>query len=729
MRMIMKTNKYIHFSVALIASLLMFSENAWGYTATFSTGLGNPTVSPVAESYNGGGITLPDGVTPAADDWEFVGWAMASCSESTKAPVLYLAGTKKFTLTANTTMYAVYRKYTSGTSTVTFNAADISNLTVHPRYSRDWTDNTAGIDLYLSAGQRYTSGTPNTWTVTKSTDASGTENDVWNYAMITAYRKISQIIVVLSGEIYLIDDEGYGIETDVDTNDDYAMQVSSPTAVEPYTQTVSQTGDVDAYATQVWMFSTTSQQIRAKSIQITYYNAKFNSNPCDNLVELTAGTKTNVSSITFSLSSVPTCSSTAADRQVTITVTTNTGYEMTGSAKPTFSKTSGTVTATYVSGPTGSGPYAYVYRFDEDDSGAGTFSVTSATPKSYTVTLNDNSGSGGSGSKVVTYLSNTNLTTNVIVPTRTHYIFGGYWTSSDGGSTLTTQLINADGSWKASVSGYTDASKNWQGTSNLTIYAKWTEHSYTNYRTKCCDDPGLAFDGEYNYQTLVRQDIHGAQGGNGSATVEQGKATLVLDYSTESSGTCTVEVKKLTGADKRSTAAAGSSCSSYTTIAVDGTNKKVTFEIWTYAASYPTANGQGTYRIKLSQAAESTYCATDIYYFVDVTLRDKFVDAVNGNSTINVDGQSKLATDYYKTPAESDMDADLNDDCNSTTRRLIGWIKETDLQTMYGTPGETGYLEGAASYNASKVVAPYADFTTSGCTWYAVWGVDNTPEP
>ena len=135
--------------------------------------------------------------------------------------------------------------------------------------------------------------------------------------------------------------------------------------------------------------------------------------------------------------------------------------------------------------------------------------------------------------------------------------------------------------------------------------------------------------------------------------------------------------------------------------------------------------GQGTYRIGITQAADATYCEATVYMWIDVTLRDKFIDVVNGNAEINKDGHGA----QLKTPAESDMDADLNDDCNSTTRRLIGWIKETDLQTMYGSPGETGYLEDAASYNASKVVAPYADFTTSGCTWYAVWGVDNTPEP
>jgi uncharacterized repeat protein (TIGR02543 family) len=108
----------------------------------------------------------------------------------------------------------------------------------------------------------------------------------------------------------------------------------------------------------------------------------------------------------------------------------------------------------------------------------------------YTVTLNDNTGSGGSGSKTVTYNANTNLTTSVAVPTKAHHDFAGYWTSTDNGATFGTKLVNADGSWVASVTNYTDASKNWIKADNVTLYAKWAEHSLTNYRTSCCTELG-----------------------------------------------------------------------------------------------------------------------------------------------------------------------------------------------------------------------------------------------
>lgn len=109
------------------------------------------------------------------------------------------------------------------------------------------------------------------------------------------------------------------------------------------------------------------------------------------------------------------------------------------------------------------------------------------TANDYTVTLDDNGGSGGSGSTTVTYKANTNMT-DVDVPTRTHYTFDGYWTSSDGGTTLTTEIINEDGEWKTSVSGYTDATPNWIYAGDVTLYAKWNERLCNNYRTICASD-------------------------------------------------------------------------------------------------------------------------------------------------------------------------------------------------------------------------------------------------
>ena len=149
------------------------------------------------------------------------------------------------------------------------------------------------------------------------------------------------------------------------------------------------------------------------------------------------------------------------------------------------------------------------YTFDSwrTDAGLGTAvnwssAINSSTtyyakwnPNNYTITLNDGDGSGGSGSVTATFDANTNLTSSVSVPTRTDYIFGGYWTGDNGTG---TQIIDANGAFIASAGGgstYTDASKNWKYANNITLKAKWTEHTYTNYRTKCCTDLG-AIDGE-----------------------------------------------------------------------------------------------------------------------------------------------------------------------------------------------------------------------------------------
>ena len=252
---------------------------------------------------------------------------------------------------------------------------------------------------------------------------------------------------------------------------------------------------------------------------------------------------------------------------------------------------------------------------------------------------------------------------------------------------------------------------------------------YGDYITTCCDAPTITIsgtgktvtDGKISFPVL-REDL-------GAASTSTW-AELPITISSNSSGA--ISIITGTGGDASKTAWKLSSWESRAetggTIAVTDHATFTNPSSGNYLFKVKTTTGytgQGTYRIGITQAADATYCEATVYMWIDVTLRDKFVDAVNGNAEINKDGHGA----QLKTPAESDMDADLNDDCNSTTRRLIGWIKETDLQTMYGTPGETGYLEAAASYNSSKVVAPYADFTASGCTWYAVWGVDNTPAP
>ena len=263
-----------------------------------------------------------------------------------------------------------------------------------------------------------------------------------------------------------------------------------------------------------------------------------------------------------------------------------------------------------------------------------------------------------------------------------------------------------------------------------------TANAMTKYLTKCCSAPTITIsgtgktvtDGKISFPVL-REDLGGASSSTWAelpitiSSNSSGEITIINGSMPEGGGNIDNAAKtawKLSAWESRAESGGTITGTDHATF-TNPSSGNYLFRVKT-TTGY---TGQGTYRIGITQAADATYCEATVYMWIDVTLRDKFIDVVNGNAEINKDGHGA----QLKTPAESDMDADLNDDCNSTTRRLIGWIKETDLQTMYGSPGETGYLEDAASYNASKVVAPYADFTTSGCTWYAVWGVDNTPEP
>lgn len=91
----------------------------------------------------------------------------------------------------------------------------------------------------------------------------------------------------------------------------------------------------------------------------------------------------------------------------------------------------------------------------------------------YTVTLdNREPTTSGTTSVSVTYNATTNLTSDITLPQKEHYTFGGYFTEVGGAG---TQLINADGAWIAGVSGYTSASKQWIYAGDITLYAKWDE--------------------------------------------------------------------------------------------------------------------------------------------------------------------------------------------------------------------------------------------------------------
>ena len=103
----------------------------------------------------------------------------------------------------------------------------------------------------------------------------------------------------------------------------------------------------------------------------------------------------------------------------------------------------------------------------------------------YTINLaNMEATTAGTESVTVTFDASTNMTASdpITKPTKTHYDFGGYWTSENTGETLDHQLIGADGKWIKDVAGYTshDGSGNptWVHDYPISLYAKWTEHEY-----------------------------------------------------------------------------------------------------------------------------------------------------------------------------------------------------------------------------------------------------------
>ena len=126
----------------------------------------------------------------------------------------------------------------------------------------------------------------------------------------------------------------------------------------------------------------------------------------------------------------------------------------------------------------------------------------------------------------------------------------------------------------------------------------------------------------------------------------------------------------------------------------------------------------GVYKIRVNQAADANHnAAAQVERELTITVRDVFIDLVNGYDDVNGDDTGSGIT----TPTFSQLENGSQNACHSTTRYLIGWIKSTDLATIYGSPGESGYLEDAAAYDPDKVVAPGAAATASGITWYAVW--------
>ena len=162
---------------------------------------------------------------------------------------------------------------------------------------------------------------------------------------------------------------------------------------------------------------------------------------------------------TFATSSSTVCEGSTA----TLTATPATGYEFTSwSATGTGCSLSSTTT-----NPT------TLTMGTADVTVSATFSAAS-----YTVTLNSQSATtAGTGSVTARYNASTNLTSAIDCPTKTGYVFAGYFTGTNGTG---VQLIDYAGNWIASAGGgstYLDGSKNWKNAGALTLYACWMNYA------------------------------------------------------------------------------------------------------------------------------------------------------------------------------------------------------------------------------------------------------------
>ena len=260
--------------------------------------------------------------------------------------------------------------------------------------------------------------------------------------------------------------------------------------------------------------------------------------------------------------------------------------------------------------------------------------------------------------------------------------------------------------------------------------------AYKQYLVKCCNTPTLTF--AASPYAVLREDIQGA-----STTTW---AEVDVTFTSNSTGTISAaQYSNATVTNGTAYVLAASKWQVYET--TGGTLCGAThayFEVLTqpsgetpgtgkfHVKTTSGQTGQGTYRIAITQAAtdesHGNFCETTVYGFVDVTLRDKFVDNVNGNGTINRDGHGA----QLPTPTLSEFGTQEEDACHSEGRKLKGWIKETDLKAQYETGSSTrvqtvdGLCETCAdgTDQTSLIVAPGANVTMSGATWYAVWAYE-----
>ena len=199
------------------------------YKATFYVNGTKDSEATVAE---GADIDFPEVADISV--MKFVGWTTSAIDGTqTSAPATLLS---KATMgDSDVTYYAVFTEELSAY----FAAADITNTPLTGTLT--WTHTTSGISILLSAGQRYTNGTPNTFSVTKGTSNYLQVSSVANY-------NLTEVVVTVSEATYKINTVSSGA----------SLSTSSTT------QTITFSSNM----TSVKCYATKDNQIRATTISV-----------------------------------------------------------------------------------------------------------------------------------------------------------------------------------------------------------------------------------------------------------------------------------------------------------------------------------------------------------------------------------------------------------------------------------------------------------------------------
>ena len=209
------------------------------HTATFS--INGTTSSEDVEE----GTEIPFPEVDNVGSFKFAGWTKSEI-DGTVTEIPEDAVVNELMGEDDVTYYAIFARSKDSHVTATFDASDISNLTVSTEYQRCWIHNDTGIELYLSAGSRYVNGTPNTFSVTKGTN---------NYFSIElpAGRLIKVVTTIdkTNNAGYIIGGVSDGAELG-----DYDEDTE--------TQTVTFTTEMD----EVECYATADKQIRASKIDV-----------------------------------------------------------------------------------------------------------------------------------------------------------------------------------------------------------------------------------------------------------------------------------------------------------------------------------------------------------------------------------------------------------------------------------------------------------------------------